>query len=202
MGGIEQRLSNAGRTSFAEESEAAAKRLTVLAERAGLADVAYATVDTPVGPLLAAVTSKGLVRLSYMDDQPDALLDELAARISPRILEAPARLDEVRRELAEYFDGHRRRFELPIDWTLTQGFGRKVLRATARIPYGQVASYGQIAGRAGSPKASRAAGNALGSNPIPIVVPCHRIIRTGGDLGGYGGGTDRKEFLLRLERYR
>ena len=116
-----------------------------------------------------------------------------------RVLEAPGRLDEVRRELDEYFEGRRTEFDVPVDWSLTRGFGRRVLRETARISYGQVRTYTEVATGAGSPRAVRAAGNALGANPVPIVVPCHRVLRIGGNLGGYGGGLDRKEFLLKLE---
>jgi methylated-DNA-[protein]-cysteine S-methyltransferase len=170
-------------------------------ERAGadeLVDVAYCSVDSPVGPLTVAGTRRGLVLVSY--GAPDeALLQRLADRLSPRVLEAPARLDEARRELDEYFEGERREFDLPVDWSLVRGFARRVLRATAAIRFGDVSNYATIAARAGSPRGSRAAGNALGSNPIPIVVPCHRVLRTGGALGGYGGGIERKEFLLRLE---
>ena len=173
-----------------------------LAKRAaekGLLDVAYAWVDSPLGRLTVAATPRGLVRVAYPLVPADAVLEELARRISPRMLEAPARLDEVRRELEEYFDGRRRDFELPLDWSLTRGFTRSVLRETARIGYGKVRTYSDMAARAGSPRAVRAAGNALGANPIPVVVPCHRVLRTGGGLGGYGGGVERKRFLLRLE---
>ena len=165
----------------------------------GLVDVAYATIDSPLGMLLAARTKRGLIRLSYDGEQIDANLEHLAEVVSPRILEAPERLDDVRRELDEYFDGKRNRFDLTIDWSFSAGFVQRVLKATARIPFGSVSSYGQIAIKAGSPRASRAAGNALGSNPIPIVVPCHRVLRTGGAIGGYTGGLERKEFLLELE---
>ena len=127
------------------------------------------------------------------------MLDDLAHRLSPRVLEAPTRLDDVRRQLDEYFAGRRRHFDLTLDWSLTTGFRRRVLRTTARIPYGEVSTYGRVAARAGNGRAARAAGSALGSNPIPIVVPCHRVVRTGGNLGGYGGGLDVKEWLLRLE---
>jgi methylated-DNA-[protein]-cysteine S-methyltransferase len=171
--------------------------LTARAAAEGLLDVAYATVDSPLGPLLVAATPRGLVRLSYGAE--GEVLEDLAGRVSPRILEAPARLDEVRRELDEYFDGRRSEFDLPIDWSLTRGFTGKVLRATARIDFGKTSTYAEVAGRAGSPRAVRAAGNALGANPIPVVVPCHRVLRTGGALGGYTGGVERKEFLLRLE---
>jgi methylated-DNA-[protein]-cysteine S-methyltransferase len=171
--------------------------LTARAAAEGLLDVAYATVDSPLGPLLVAATPRGLVRLSYGAE--GQVLEDLAGRVSPRILEAPARLDEVRRELDEYFDGHRSEFDLPIDWSLTRGFTGKVLRATAQIDFGKTSTYAEVAGRAGSPRAVRAAGNALGANPIPVVVPCHRVLRTGGALGGYTGGVERKEFLLRLE---
>ena len=173
-----------------------------LAERArdeGLLDVAYATADSPLGPLTVAATERGLVRLAYPGLTVDEVLQELARGVSPRVLEAPARLDEVRRELDEYFEGRRERFEVPIDWALTRGFARKVLQATARIGFGQVTTYKEVAERAGSPRAVRAAGNALGSNPIPVVVPCHRVLRTGGKLGGYTGGLEKKEYLLTLE---
>jgi methylated-DNA-[protein]-cysteine S-methyltransferase len=165
----------------------------------GAVDVAFAEAESPIGPLLVAVTARGLARLAYPDETPDQVLEELAGRVSPRILRSARRTDEVRRELDQYFDGGRRRFEIPIDWALTRGFVRKVLRATARIPYGDVHTYGQVAARAGSARAYRAAGNALGSNPIPIVVPCHRVIQSNGRLGGYTGGVRRKEFLLELE---
>ncbi|HYP49222.1 MAG TPA: methylated-DNA--[protein]-cysteine S-methyltransferase, partial [Thermoleophilaceae bacterium] len=119
--------------------------------------------------------------------------------ISQRVLEAPARLDRARRELEEYFDGRRRTFEVPLDWSLTKGFFRAVLQETARIGFGQVSTYAGVAKGAGSPRAVRAAGNALGSNPMPVVVPCHRVLHSGGGLGGYTGGLERKEFLLELE---
>lgn len=185
-----------------EASRAAAGRLAARAARRGLLDVAFARVDSPFGPLLVAATPRGLVRLAYEYEPPDRVLEELAEALSPRVLEAPVRLDPVRRQLDAYFEGRLRRFDTPIDWSLSHGFSRRVLRATAGVPYGHVATYREVAGRAGNPRAARAAGNALGSNPVPIVVPCHRVIRSGGDLGGYGrgaGGTERKAFLLRLE---
>ena len=174
-----------------------------LAERAGaegLLEVAYATADSPLGSLLLATTPRGLVRLAYTDFRPeDDVLEDLADRVSPRVLRVPSRLDEARRELDEYFAGRRSEFDLPIDWSLTRGFGGDVLRQTARIPFGSTSTYAEVATGAGSPRAVRAAGNALGANPIPVVVPCHRVLRTGGALGGYTGGVERKEFLLRLE---
>ena len=196
-------IETALRESAAALPGAASQLDALLADRAaaeGLLDVAYATVDSPLGPLVVAATPRGLVRLAYTDagDQDDVLAD-LAGRLSPRILEAPERLDEARRELDEYFEGRRAGFDLPIDWSLTRGFAGQVLRATARIGFGETSTYAEVAGRAGSPRAVRAAGNALGSNPIPVVVPCHRVLRTGGALGGYTGGVERKEFLLRLE---
>jgi methylated-DNA-[protein]-cysteine S-methyltransferase len=174
-----------------------------LADRAaeeGLLDVAYTSVDSPLGPLIVAATPKGLVRVSYTEFRgEDEVLEDLARRVSPRVLEAPARLEGVRRELDEYFEGHREEFETPIDWSYLAGFTREVLRATARIGFGEVSTYAGVAEAAGSPRAVRAAGNALGANPMPVVVPCHRVLRTGGSLGGYTGGLERKEFLLRLE---
>jgi len=166
----------------------------------GLVDVAYASVDSPLGPLTVAATPIGLVRVAYASYRPEEdVIEDLARRISPRVLEAPGRLDPVRRELDEYFEGRRTDFDLPIDWSLTKGFTRRVLSATARIPFGELGTYASVAGAAGSPRAVRAAGNALGANPMPVVVPCHRVVRTGGALGGYTGGIERKEFLLRLE---
>ena len=167
-----------------------------------LVDLAYAVVPSPLGRLVLAASPRGLVTVAYEDGSLESILDKLAARTSPRLLELPARLDGPRRELDEYFEGRRRRFELRVDWALVRGFTRKVLQATARIPYGSASSYLEVATRAGSPRAVRAAGNALGANPMPIVVPCHRVLRTGGGLGGYTGGLERKRFLLDLERHR
>jgi len=172
-----------------------------LAERAateGLVDISYGEMDSPVGPLVIAVTDRGLVQLSYRDHYANALPD-LARLLSPRILRRPARTDGVRRELDEYFSGQRRGFQVPLDLVLLRGFRRQVLEATAAIPFGQFLTYKEVATRAGNDRASRAAGNALGSNPIPIVIPCHRVLRAGGGLGGYTGGLDKKLTLLRLE---
>ncbi len=165
------------------------------------ADVAFAHVDSPIGRLVAAATPRGLVRLAYEDFNggTDAILDVLTRRVSPRILEQPARLDDVRRQLDEYFSGRRQDFDLPLDWTLCAGFGRRVLEATAAIPFGQTATYGAVAAQAGNPRASRAAGRALGANAIPIVVPCHRVVGASGRLTGYTGGLERKVALLELE---
>ena len=180
-------------------AETAARRFADMAWDLGAADVAYGRADSPFGPLLIAVTGRGLVRLSYPDQEPDDVLEELAGRLSPRVVESRKGTEAIRRELDEYFDGARRRFGTKIDLSLARGFGRDVLRATSRIPFGSVLTYREVAGRAGRPAAVRAAGNALGSNPIPIVVPCHRVIRTGGGLGGYTGGLERKVRLLTLE---
>lgn len=191
----------AGGDEQRDASAAAASRLGERIAAEGLADISYAVLDSPFGELTAAVTERGLVRLAFPEEDSDAVLEGLATRISPRIVESPgAPLDPLRRELDEYFAGRRQRFELQLDWTLVGPFGRRVLRAASEIPYGDVLSYAQVAAEAGSPRGSRAAGNALGSNPIPIVVPCHRVLRSGGGLGGYAGGVDRKRFLLDLER--
>lgn len=172
--------------------------LAALAEREGLLDVAVAHMDSPIGDLLLAKTPMGLVRLSFFGH--DETLDDLAARISPRIIEAPKQLDDVRRQLDEYFAGQRRQFDLQIDWALVGEWGRKILDATARIPFGEVRTYGEMAAAAGSPKASRAAGTALGHNPVPVVVPCHRVLPAGKrSIGNYTGGVHIKEHLLRLE---
>jgi methylated-DNA-[protein]-cysteine S-methyltransferase len=165
--------------------------LARLAEAEGLLDVAHGTVDSPLGALTVMVTPRGLVRLSYPGEGIEEQLQELADRVSPRILSAPERTDEVRRQLDAYFEHRRQSFDLPIDWRLVRGFAGDVLRATARIPFGSVSSYRAVATEAGSPNAYRAAGNALGSNPIPIVVPCHRVLHAGGGLGGYTGGLER-----------
>ncbi|HEU0316743.1 MAG TPA: methylated-DNA--[protein]-cysteine S-methyltransferase, partial [Solirubrobacteraceae bacterium] len=175
------------------------RRLADAAAADGLLDVAFASTDSPIGRLTLAATPAGLVRLAFDTEARDAVLEELAARLSPRVLEAPARLDTARRELEEYFAGRRDRFDLRLDWSLTRGFHRAVLDATARIPYGRTETYRSVAAAAGSPAAVRAAGTALARNPIPIVVPCHRVLRTDGGMGGYRGGLERKDALLRLE---
>lgn len=169
------------------------------AAKEGLLDVAYATADSPFGPLLLAQTRRGLVRVGLPNQDSDELLVDLAERVSPRVLEAPSELDEARRELDLYFEGKLDSFDLPLDWRLSGGFRQRVLRAINRIPYGQTRSYTEMARRAGNERAVRAAGTACGSNPIPLVVPCHRVLRTGGALGGYGGGLPMKEALLQLE---
>jgi methylated-DNA-[protein]-cysteine S-methyltransferase len=173
-----------------------------LAERAGrdgLLDVAYATTDSPVGPLLLAATPTGVVRVSFLLEGFDDVLASLAERISPRVLEAPARLDPVRRQLDEYFDGRRTSFDVPVDWQLSSGFRGRVLHAIAAIPYGHTGTYKSVATAAGSPGAVRAAGSACATNPIPLIVPCHRVVRSDGTMGLYGGGVDAKRLLLEHE---
>ena len=199
MTDLERALKQAGRRRYKSEAERAALRLVEGATDEGLVDVAFTAMDSPVGPIMLAATQRGLVRISFgRSYDRDNFVAQLTA-LSPRVLEAPRYFDAIRGELDEYFEGRRTRFDLPLDWSLTGGFGRRVLRQTARIPYGKVSTYRDIAAAAGNPRASRAAGNALGANPIPIVVPCHRVLRTGGALGGYGGGPEVKEFLLKLE---
>jgi methylated-DNA-[protein]-cysteine S-methyltransferase len=199
MADIERTLRAAARDLAQEPPEEQLRALPERALRDGLLDVGYGYVDSPLGRLTVAATPRGLIRVAYPSNDPDHVLEELAAKLSPRLLEAPAFIDEVRRELDEYFEGRRQRFDLPLDWTLTRGFVRRVLRATARIDFGHVRSYREVARSAGNERAVRAAGNALGSNPMPVVVPCHRVVRTGGGLGGYTGGLERKQFLLGLE---
>ena len=203
---LERTLANAGSRArgtasagSASAAAGAAGRLSSRLAAEGLADVSYAPADSPFGPLLLAATRRGLVRLAFPEEDVDSVLERLARKISPRIVEAPAALEPARRELEEYFGGGRHRFELKLDWALVGGFGQRVLRATSQIPYGGVLSYAEVAADAGSPRGSRAAGNALGSNPLPIVIPCHRVLRSGGALGGYGGGPERKRWLLELE---
>ena len=175
------------------------QRLADRAAAEGLLDVAYATEDSPFGRLLLAVTPRGVVRIGLPNQASDELLEDLAVRVSPRVLEAPARLDDLRRELDLYFKGKLTDFDVPLDWRLTTGFRRKAQQAIARIPYGKTRTYTQIAASAGNGRAVRAAGTACGRNPLPIVVPCHRVLRTGGALGGYGGGLPMKEALLEME---
>jgi methylated-DNA-[protein]-cysteine S-methyltransferase len=180
-------------------SRRAAADLVEAAAGEGLLDVAYGFADSPFGRLMVAVTPRGLIRLDYPDRDFEVSLEELASDVSPRILESPQATEPIRKELDEYFAGKRRRFDTRVDLRPVQGFRRKVLEHTARIPFGSVSTYSEVAAKAGSPRGMRAAGNALGSNPVPIVVPCHRVLRTGGALGGYTGGLDRKVTLLRLE---
>lgn len=194
---IEARLRDDG--APAELDERLLERLADRAGRRGLLDVAVASTDTPIGSLLLATTGEGLVRVAFEIEDSDEVLEDLAARVSPRVLEAPSRLDPVRRQIEEYFEGRRTAFEVPVDMRLAHGFRRKALGFVADIPYGRTASYKEVAAGAGSPAAVRAAGSACATNPVPIVVPCHRVLRTGGALGGYTGGLERKEFLLRLE---
>jgi methylated-DNA-[protein]-cysteine S-methyltransferase len=177
----------------------AAAAVTAAAEAQGLVDVAIGEVDSPVGPLTVAVTPRGLARVAFADEDRDEVMAELARDLSPRILGSASRTDEVRRQLEEFFSARRTRFEVPIDRRLIGGIAREVLRATSRIPYGELSTYGTIAKRIGRPTASRAVGRALGSNPIPIVIPCHRVVGASGALTGYAGGLDRKITLLRLE---
>jgi methylated-DNA-[protein]-cysteine S-methyltransferase len=175
-------------------------RALARAEAHGLVDVAYDSTDSPVGPLLVAVTDAGLVRVGFAREDEDTVLEELAARISPRVVRSPRRTDEVRRELDEYFHGRRDHFELALDWRMSRGFRRQVLEHLhAEVPYGRTVSYLELAIIVGNPKASRAVGSAMATNPIPIVVPCHRVLRSGGHLGGYGGGLPAKRLLLALE---
>ncbi|MEX0992565.1 MAG: methylated-DNA--[protein]-cysteine S-methyltransferase [Solirubrobacterales bacterium] len=200
MNDLTTMLKQARRSDVAEHASAVASSFSDTAAGSGMVDVAYTTMELPVGEVLVAATPRGLVRIAYGDfwDAEEALND-LAARISPRVLEVPSYFDGVRSELDEYFAGKRTSFDLPIDWSLTGGFTRKVLKHTAKIPYGEVSTYRDMAAAAGSPRGARAAGNALGANPIPIVVPCHRVLHSGGGLGGYGGGLEYKKLLLELE---
>lgn len=192
---------------FASLSDATARsalpglhdRLVAAAEREGLLDVAYRTVDTPVGTLLLAATPLGLVRVAYDVEGHDAVLASLAERVSPRVMRAPARLDVTARELEEYFAGTRRVFDVPLDRRLSSGFRAAVLAHLAEIGYGHTESYAQVAAAAGNARAVRAVGSACATNPLPVVVPCHRVVRSDGSWGGYVGGPDAKRALLTLE---
>lgn len=186
-----------------EHDEAAMSRLHArLVERAqgeGVLDVAYRTLETPAGLLLLAATEQGLVRIAFAVQDHEAVLRQLAAVVSPRVLRAPARLDGVSRQLDDYFAGRRRDFELPLDWRLSKGFRREVLARLPDIAYGRTASYAQVAAAAGSPRAVRAVGTACATNPLPVVVPCHRVVRSDGTMGRYAGGDEAKATLLTLE---
>ncbi len=175
-------------------------RLAAASAAAGVLDVAYRTVDSPVGSLLLAATEAGLVRVAYAAEDHEGVLQALAERISPRILAAPARLDTVAAELDEYFTGRRRSFDVALDWRLSAGFRATVLHHLATdLPYGHTASYATVAQLTGNPRAVRAVGTACATNPLPVVVPCHRVVRTDGGMGGYLGGLDAKRALLTLE---
>jgi len=163
----------------------------------GLIDVAWATLDSPFGELLLAGTDAGLVAVGLRE--PDAVLERIAAKVSPCVVRVPGRLDQPRRQLDEYFVGKRRRFDLPLDWSMSAGFRRLVLHELVDVPYGEVITYAELARRAANPRAVRAVGSAMATNPLPIVVPCHRVLRSGGQLGNYGGGVEMKRELLALE---
>ncbi|WP_374208746.1 methylated-DNA--[protein]-cysteine S-methyltransferase [Microbacterium sp. USTB-Y] len=175
------------------------RRLEAAAQAEGLVDVAYTTVDSPVGPLLLAATPRGLVRVAYAIEDHDRVLEDLAVRLSPRVLRAPKRLDAAARELDEYFSRTRERFDVELDLSLSRGFRRLVQQHLPEIGYGQTRSYRQMAELVGNPKAVRAVGTACATNPLPVVVPCHRVLRTDGTLGGYIGGLEAKTALLALE---
>jgi methylated-DNA-[protein]-cysteine S-methyltransferase len=162
-------------------------------------DVGYRTVDTPLGTLLLAATERGLVRVAFANEDLDVVLQSLSDQISPRILRAPARLDDSARQLEEYFAGQRRAFDVPLDWRLSSGFRSTVLHHLADVSYGHTASYATVAALAGNPKAVRAVGSACATNPLPVVVPCHRVVRSDGSIGAYRGGPAAKRILLSLE---
>ncbi|GAA1340415.1 methylated-DNA--[protein]-cysteine S-methyltransferase [Kocuria palustris] len=190
-------------TLFPIESSAVAdlrSRLSAQAGERGLVDVAYRTLETPVGPLLLAATETGLVRVAFEREGFDAVLESLAQRISPRVLEAPRRLDAAAVELDEYFEGRRHSFDVPLDFALTSGFRRSVQTSLPGIDYGRTRSYKEIAELVGSPRAVRAVGTACATNPLPVVLPCHRVLRSDGGLGGYIGGLEAKTALLSLEK--
>lgn len=198
-GGLETSLRSAPQMPEAEW-ERIRRDLARRADAEGLLDVAFERYDSPLGTILLGATRQGLVRVGLPGEPESEVLDDLALRVSPRVLATIREpLDVARRELDEYFDGRRRAFDVPLDWRLTDGFRRRVLQVTALIPYGETRSYREVATRAGRPAAVRAAGSALAANPLPILVPCHRVLRTGGGLGGYRGGLEAKARLLRLE---
>jgi methylated-DNA-[protein]-cysteine S-methyltransferase len=183
----------------APEARDAARRFADRAAADRSADLAYATLESPLGELLLVCGALGLTTVRYLDEPIDQALAVIAHRRSPRLVRSAAALERWRRELDEYFAGVRRTFDAPLDWEQMRPFQRRILDATAAIPFGQTASYSDVAAQAGNPHGQRAAGNALGANPLPIVVPCHRVLRSGGGFGGYTGGVERKRYLLELE---
>jgi methylated-DNA-[protein]-cysteine S-methyltransferase len=195
---------NTSPNHFADPSDAGTlsrlrDRLGLAAEAEGLLDVGYTTIDSPVGPLLLAATPRGLVRVAYAVEDHDRVLDTLSQRISPRVLRAPGRLDAAARELGEYFSGQRRVFDLPLDLSLSRGFRQLVQQHLPEIGYGQTRTYQQVAELVGNPRAVRAVATACATNPLPVVVPCHRVLRADGTPGGYLGGPAAKQVLLSLE---
>lgn len=197
---IERELRTGAPAATEADAAHAAARLARRADDEGLVEVAYTTFDAPIGTMLVATTRRGLLRVGLPTETFDRVLTRIASTVSPLVLELPQRTDEARRELEQYFEGGRREFDLPLDWRLAHGeFTRRLLRDLERVPFGEVITYSEAARRAGSPRAHRAAGNALGSNPIPVVVPCHRVIRAGNVLGNYGGGPELKRYLLEHE---
>ncbi|WP_446665124.1 methylated-DNA--[protein]-cysteine S-methyltransferase [Flexivirga sp. B27] len=183
----------------ADEIDSLRSRLALAADQDGLLDVTYRTIDSPLGALLLAATERGLVRVAYEREDFDRVLGTIADRVSPRILRSTARLDDAARELDEYFASHRTTFDLPLDHALSSGFRAEVQRSLPSIGYGRTASYGEVATLVGRPKAVRAVGTACATNPLPIVVPCHRVVRSDGSLGQYVGGVDAKTTLLTME---
>ncbi|MEV4622355.1 methylated-DNA--[protein]-cysteine S-methyltransferase [Asanoa sp. NPDC049573] len=175
------------------------RRLEREADTAGLVDVAYTTVDSPLGALLLAATAKGLVRVAYASEDHDQVLETLGRKLSPRILRAPRRLDDTARELDEYFAKRRTTFDLALDLSLSHGFRQLVQTHLPEIGYGQTRTYRQVAELVGNPKAVRAVGTACATNPLPVVIPCHRVLRADGTVGGYIGGLAAKTALLKLE---
>jgi methylated-DNA-[protein]-cysteine S-methyltransferase len=186
-----------------QEHDADLPRLHERLERAaaadGLLDIAYRVVDSPIGPLLLAATEHGLLRVAFGVEGHDEVLATLAARVSPRILRSPARTDDAARQLEEYFAGRRRSFDVPLDRRLSHGFRRSVQEHLTEIAYGSTESYAEVAVATGNPRAVRAVGSACSTNPLPVVVPCHRVLRSDGSLGGYVGGLEAKHALLALE---
>ncbi|MHB1539008.1 MAG: methylated-DNA--[protein]-cysteine S-methyltransferase [Solirubrobacteraceae bacterium] len=174
-------------------------KLARQAQTRGLLDVAWRSFDSPVGPLVLAATESGLVRVAFALDGEERVLTQLARELSPRILHSPPRLDAAARELDEFFARTRRRFDVPLDLRLASGFRRKVVSLLSQIDYGQTCSYAELAAAAGSPRAMRAVGSACATNPLPLLLPCHRVLRSDGGLGGYGGGLEAKRMLLELE---
>ena len=175
------------------------RRLELAAKNDGLLDIAFRTLETPVGNLLLAATEQGLLRVAYEREDHEAVLTGLAEQVSPRILRAPARLDQAAFELDQYFARTRTAFDLPLDFSLAHGFRREVQQYLPAIPYGQTRSYAQVADQVGNPQAVRAVGTACATNALPIIVPCHRVIRADGTTGGYVGGVEAKAYLLTLE---
>ena len=196
---IETMLRQAAKVDVTDAADAALRGAIRAADRAGVVDVTVATMDSPFGEILLAVTRRGLVRVAFQWHEHGDVVEDLTERLSPRLVESPERLDDLRRQFDDYFEGRRRKIDVRVDYSLAHGFRRQAMQAARRIPVGHTETYGEVAERVGHPRAARAVGTAMAQNPVAIVVPCHRVVPAGGGVGSYGGGPAMKQALLEME---